>query len=37
MVINSVLGALITRPRSEAASAVLVNWDWARDIDIVIF
>ena len=32
MVINSVLGALITSPRSAAASAVLVSWDWVRDI-----
>ena len=33
MVINSVLGALITRPSSAASSAVLVSWDWARDIE----
>ena len=33
MVINSVLGALITRPSSAAASAVLVSWDWARGIE----
>ena len=33
MVISSVLGVLITKPRSAAASAVLVSWDWARDIE----
>ena len=33
MVINSVLGALITRPSSAAASAILVTWDWARGIE----
>ena len=33
MVINSVLGTLMTRPRSADSSAVLVSWDWARDIE----
>ena len=33
MVINSVLGALITRPSSAAASAVLVRWDCARGME----
>ena len=30
--IYSVLGALMTSPRSAAALAVLVSWDWAREI-----